>query len=450
MESAPQAPVGLGLAAILVLVVANAFFVAAEFGLVGARRTRLDEMASKGDRLSVLARGAVQKLGSFISATQLGITLASLGLGWIGEPTLAAVLSGAFTSLPPRAAAIATHGVAVAIAFTIITTLHIILGELVPKGLAITHSEQVARATILPLIAFRFVMRLPIVILDVSASRLLRLFRIDAPGETERLHSPDEIRMLVEQSQEGGSMHRSDARLLEGVFEFSEKSAEEVMTPRTRIVALRTDLSVPDAADVVAADQHSRYPVHGDSLDDIVGVVHAKDILAALRSGADQPVGALMRPPLFVPATKEVEHVLADMKRLKVHMAVVLDEHGGTLGIVTMEDLLEEIVGSILDEHDEPEVAPSAQEDGAIVGGSMGIAEFNSEHDATVDDEHYNTLGGFVFGQLGRLPRVGDRVSAGRLVLEVARMEGRRIESLRLHAPRDGAAATGAPSPQRA
>jgi CBS domain containing-hemolysin-like protein len=282
---------------------------------------------------------------------------------------------------------------------------------------------------------FAWVMAGPIAVLNGTANRLLRVLGIDPPGEHERLHSPEEIRMLVEQSTEGGSLGGQDARLLEGVFEFSEKTAQDVMTPRTQIAALNADLTVEEAADQVAVYGRSRYPVHTDSLDEIIGVVHAKDILAALRARPGQTVRIIMRPPLFVPGTREVEDVLADMKRLKTHLAIVLDEYGGTAGLVTMEDLLEEIVGPIYDEYDpQDRVGPT---DGAPrLDGSMTISEFNAQVGAALDDVDYTTIGGYIFGQLGRLPRPGDRVSVGGFTFEVVEMEGRRVKTIRLHAPK--------------
>jgi magnesium and cobalt exporter, CNNM family len=432
MEPAESPSILLGLGAVVVLVLANAFFVAAEFGLVGARKTRLDELAKAGDGKARLARRAVQSLDRYISATQLGITLASLGLGWIGEPALASLIEGGFAWLPDPVAVIATHAVASVIAFIIITVLHIILGELVPKALALLYPEAVSGWVAAPLIGFAWVMSLPIAVLNGTSNRLLRLMHINPPGETERLHSPEELRMLVEQSTEGGSLLKQDARLLEGVFEFSEKTALEVMTPRTQMVALEADLPAERAADVVAEAGRSRYPVFTDSLDEIAGVVHAKDILAALRSRPGSRVRDIIRPPLFVPGTREVEDVLADMKRLKTHLAVVLDEYGGTAGLVTMEDLLEEIVGPIYDEYD-PQEARARVGGAPVLDGAMPISDFNSEYGESLDDTDYTTIGGYVFGQLGRLPRPGDRVKAGSHTLEVVEMEGRRVKSLRLH-----------------
>src|ERR671915_2128884 len=388
MEPSGPPSVLLGLTAVVVLVLANAFFVAAEFALVGARKTRLDEMARAGDRKARLARTAVQSLDRYISATQLGITLASLGLGWIGEPALAGLMESGFRWLPGALAVIATHAVASAIAFIIITILHIILGELVPKAVALLYPEQVSRWVTAPLMGFAWIMAGPIAVLNGTANRLLRLLKIDPPGETERLHSPEEIRMLVEQSTEGGSLLKQDARLLEGVFEFSEKTAQEVMTPRTQMIALDADLTVEAAADQVAIHGRSRYPAYTESLDDIIGVVHAKDILAALRSRPGQTIRVIMRPPLFVPGTREVEDVLADMKRLKTHLAIVLDEYGGTAGVGAMEDLLEEIVGAIFDEN-HPQEVRSRSAGAPLLDGAMPISDFNSEYGEKLDDTDY-------------------------------------------------------------
>jgi CBS domain containing-hemolysin-like protein len=281
---------------------------------------------------------------------------------------------------------------------------------------------------------FAWVMAGPIALLNGAANRLLRLFGIKPPTEAERLHSPEEIRMLVEQSQEAGGIHQRDARLLEGVFEFSEKTAQEVMTPRTQMVALEGDLAVEEAADEVARERRSRYPVYTESLDEIIGVVHAKDILSALRAKPGARLRDIMRPPLFVPGTREVEDVLADMKRLKTHLAVVLDEYGGTAGLVTMEDLLEEIVGPIFDEYD-PQERPPSTTGGPMLDGGMPISDFNNEYGTELDDADYNTIGGYIFGQLGRLPRAGDRVAAGHYTLEVTEMEGRRVKTIGLHRP---------------
>ena len=241
--------------------------------------------------------------------------------------------------------------------------------------------------------------------------------------------------MLVGQSGEGGALGAQDARMLEGVFEFSEKTAGDVMTPRTEMIVLPASLGVQEAADRVAAARRSRYPVVADSIDSIVGVVHAKDVLAALRATPDVEIATLARPPLFVPRTKEVEDVLVDMKRLKVHLAVVLDEYGGTAGLVTMEDLLEEIVGPIFDEHDRverPLVAAVETPAGTLLPGSMPIIEFNKRYRVALDADDYATLGGFLFGELGRLPVAGETVEAGGMVFEIVLMAANRIAQVRM------------------
>lgn len=435
IQTAAAAPLStiVGLIAVLALVLANAYFVAAEFALVGARKTRLEEASQAGDRKATRALAAIQHLDRYISATQLGITLASLGLGWAGEPALAHLFEGLFRGLPEPMAFMASHTAAVAAAFTIITTLHIVLGELVPKSLALLYPEDVSRWVIWPLMGFSWVMHYPISLLNGLAIRLLRLVGVAGAGEHDRLHSPEEIRMLVEQSGQGGSLTRGDARMLEGVFEFSEKSAQDVMTPRTDIIGLTADATVEDAADVVAGAGRSRYPVYTTSLDEIVGVVLAKDILRALRDTEGVPVRRIMREPLLVPGTREVEDVLTDMKRLKTHLAVVLDEYGGTAGLVTMEDLLEEIVGEIYDEYDPETNAVVAAIDGIVsLEASLPITAFNDRFDVELPADQYTTLGGYLFGQLGRLPKVGDRITTEGYLFEITAMDARRVETVRV------------------
>jgi len=453
MDESQSGSIGWRFLAVIVLIVANAFFVAAEFALVSARRTRIEAMVRRGDRKAKAVQAAQQDLYRQLSAAQLGITVASILLGYVAEETVAHLFRGWLALLPGWLAFLGRAGVASTVALAVISFLHVVLGEQAPKALAITYPEETSRWVAAPLILFSWLTRPATGLLNSSANRLIRLLGIrSASDELERVHSPEEIRMLVEQSSEGGELQQQDARLLEGVFEFSEKTAQEVMTPRTQIEALEADLTVEEAADQVAIARRSRYPVYTESLDEIVGVVHAKDILTALRSKPGQPVRAVMRPPLFVPGTREVEDVLADMKRLKTHLAVVLDEYGGTAGLVTMEDLLEEIVGPIYDEHDSQDRAGVEADGAPQLDGAMPITQFNNEFDETLDDTDYTTIGGYVFGQLGRLPRPGDRVTLGRHVLEVAEMEGRRVKSLRLHdtpsaAPAEAGRSASPPAP---
>src|SRR4051812_39230637 len=397
MQEPQPGSIGLRFLAVVVLVIANAFFVAAEFALVSARRTRIEALVRQGDRKAKAVQAAQQDLYRQLSAAQLGITVASILLGFVAEDTIAFFLRNWLAALPTWLSFLGRAGFASVIALSLISFLHVVFGEQAPKAVAISYPEQVSRWVATPLMLFSWITRPATGLLNSSANRLIRLIGVkDAAGELERVHSPEEIRILVEQSEESGELQQQDARLLEGVFEFSEKTAQEVMTPRTQMAALEADLLVEKAADQVAIHGRSRYPAYTDSLDDIIGVVHAKDILAALRSRPGQTIRVIMRPPLFVPGTREVEDVLADMKRLKTHLAIVLDEYGGTAGLVTMEDLLEEIVGPIYDEHD-PQDRPDADEGGPRVDGSMPISDFNSEYGGAPGGNDQNTDRGYNF-----------------------------------------------------
>jgi len=429
MESTATPSPLLGALAVVLLVAANAFFVAAEFAFVAARRTRLEAMSRRGDRAAATAQRMLLHLDRYISGTQLGITFTSLGLGWIGEPIVARAIEGLFHGLPAPLNALVTHAWAGTIAFLLITFLHIVLGELTPKALALLHPEETARWVALPLIGFTVATNPFIWLLNGTANALLRLLGARAPTERERVHSPEELLMLVEQSERSGRLEAATADAIERVFEFTEKVVVDVMTPRTEMVAMRADLSVADAADVIARAGRSRYPVWRDSVDDIVGVVHAREILLALRDTRSARVSTLMHPPLAVPGDREVEDVLTDMKRTKQHLAIVLDEYGGTAGLVTMEDLLEELVGQIDDEHDRPTEAVGAEP--GTLSGRTPVAEVNERHGLELDESDYHTIGGYVFGQIGRLPTVGDRVGVPGGTFEVVAMRGRRVARVR-------------------
>jgi CBS domain containing-hemolysin-like protein len=425
---------GLRLAAVVVLLAANAFFVAAEFALVAARRTRIEAMIRRGDRKAKLVLKALEDLYRQLSAAQLGITVASIMLGYVAEDTVAHLFRDWFAALPPMLDFLARGGVASTAAVSVISFLHVVFGEQAPKAWAITYPEGTSRWIATPLLVFSTI-TLPFTeLLNWSANRVVRLLGIKGTtAEHERMHSPEEIMMLVEQTRKTGRIGAQDARMIEGVFEFTEKNARDVMTPRTQMVALNADLKLAEAADRVAAAGRSRYPVYGESLDDVLGVVHAKAILAGLRADPSQPLETVMRPTLFVPGTREVEDVLADMKRQKVHLAIVLDEYGGTAGLVTMEDLLEEIVGQIYDEYDRPEGgAATAAATAPVLSGSTEVAEVNRTYGLQLDDTDYTTIGGVIFGRLGRLPKTGDRLELPGATFEVVEMAGRRVGKVRL------------------
>lgn len=426
------------IAAIVTLLALNGFFVAVEFSLVRSRKTRLEAMARNGDRLARIALRGIANMGRMLSASQLGITLSSLGLGALTEETLAEVFAEWLHALPLAAELTLRIGLGSILAVLFVTYFHVVFGELAPRSVALTHPEKVARVLTPLLVVFELIMRPLTNVLNKSAETVLRAFGQKPMDVEEGLHSPEELRMLVEQSEEGGALESAPATLIEGVFEFSEKNAREVMTPRTEMDALQVDATLDEALTLVEETRRSRYPVYGDSIDDIIGLVLAKDLIPVLRrppaAGASDDgfsLRSIMRPIHVVPGSREVEEVLSDFKRLKEHLAIVLDEYGGTAGLVTMEDLLEEIVGEILDEKDEPP-EPESREgpDLVLVPGSTNVADLNERFGLSVPDEDYTTIGGFVFGALGRLPVVGDRATAGGAVFIVREMEGRRIETV--------------------
>jgi len=432
-----------------VLVLLNAFFVGAEFALVRSRRTRLEAMVRSGDRLARFAVRASSNISRILSASQLGVTLASLGLGWVAESTVGEVFEHLFANLPFAIELSMRLTLAATVALIIVTYLHVVFGELVPKAAALNHPEALARWLAPPLLFFAWITTPFTYFLNKSSQVILHALGQEKAGSEEAVHSPEEIRLLVEQSQESGQMQAHDADLIDAVFEFSEKNAREVMTPRTALVALPVEATLSEVLNVVQESGLSRYPVYDESIDNIIGVVLAKDLLKLLAPRANTEafdLPSIMRPVHVIPGSREVEEVLADFKRLKEHMAVVLDEYGGTAGVVTMEDLLEEIVGEILDEYDTSEDAEAPLDTRAgdtLVPGSTHIGELNEHFTLTIPDEDYTTIGGYVFGVLGRLPVVGDRVVAGGAIFTVREMDGRRIESLSvdLNAPGDRGAA---------
>ncbi len=416
------------LTAIVVLVLLNGFFVGAEFALVRSRRNRLEAMVRTGDRLARVALRASSNISGLLPASQLGVTLSSLALGWVAQSTMTDVLA----SLPDGAEIPARVTIAALIAFAAASYVHVVFGELVPKAAALNHPERLAKWLVPPLVLFASLSRPLVWVINRTSNFMLRLFGLRAlPGE-DSVHSPDELRILVEQAQEGGAIEAQDADMIDAVLEFSEKNASDVMTPRTEVAAFALDASLEDVLATVEDRGYSRYPVYEDSIDNIVGLILTKDILIeAVRRRNSFSLQAVMRPVHMVPGSREVEDVLADFKRLKEHMAVVLDEFGGTAGVVTMEDLLEEIVGEILDEYDDPAEKPVETLGGeTLVPGSTHISDLNERFALEVPDEDYTTIGGYVFGTLGRLPAPGDRVTAGGAIFTVREMDGRRIETL--------------------
>jgi magnesium and cobalt exporter, CNNM family len=419
------------LIAVLGLVALNGFFVAAEFSLVAARRSKLDEMIAQGDRAARTVQAALQHLDRYIAATQLGITIASLALGWIGEPILAQLFDRVFRTVGLNPSPTAIHVAAVPVAFFILTFFHIVLGELAPKSIALTSPEKTARAVVRPLLVFSRVMSPFIWVFNGAANSLLRLFGVEPINDPEG-HSPDEIRFLVMQAHARGTLDESDRAMLAGVLDFHEKKARDVMRPRTEVVALDIEATEEEVWEILRRERYSRYPVYRDSLDDVTGVFLAKDLW--LHSG-DAPfnLADFVREPMYVPDSRPAERVLDDLRKTRAHMAVVLDEYGGTAGIVTMEDLVEEVVGDIADEYDFAS-RESIVTDGVLeLAGSLSLIDVRSDYRIQIPEGDWTTLGGYAFAKLGRLPRMGDRIPIPGGEMEVVAMDGRRIAALRIH-----------------
>lgn len=425
--------IALRLTFVLLLVLMNAFFVAAEFALVAVRRSKIDQMAAEGDRSAAVVQKALTHLDRYISATQLGITLASLALGWIGEPALAVLVDRILAMFGVQLDSTLDHSAAaIAVAFIIITFLHIVLGELAPKSVALSRSESVSRVVVRPLMWFSQIMSPFISGLNGTANRLLKLFRIEPVSEGGHVHSADELRLLVMQARAHGTLNETDTAMLAGVFDFHNKKAHDVMRPRTDMVAIAEDVDLEELTQILRAERYSRYPVYRETADDIVGVFLAKDFWLY-----DKPETFVLRDhlreALFVPATRAAERVLDDLRKTRAHLAVVLDEYGGTAGIVTMEDLVEEVVGDIADEYDLYS-RDAMLTDGVLeLVGSMSLVDVRSDHRLTIPEGEWTTLGGYVFAMLGRLPHVADRVSYPGGELEVVAMDGRRVAGVRVH-----------------
>lgn len=424
--------------AILALVGLNAFFVAAEFALVGMRATRLQTLAEAGDRRARLALRAWEHLDDCISATQLGITLASLALGWIGEVTLATLLVYIFAGLPAPFAALATHTVAGTLAFAGITFLHIVLGELTPKSLALLHPERISRWVAPPLLVFTNVFWPAIWLLNKSAAVFLHLLAVRPPAHAERVHDPEELLLLLSESRKHGLVEESNAEMIAGVFDLAHTSVRQAMTPRTEVVAVERSWPLDKVIDVIQRSGCSRLPVYDEDLDHIVGVLLAKDLLDFFESQTPFSIDAVMREPFFIPETMRVDILMKALQERNAHIAIVVDEYGGTLGLVTLEDLIEEIVGEIFDEFDQNQMAAVVQataEGHLSVPGDMPIAELNERYHLTFHEDGYDTVAGLVLAALEHVPTVGEHVQVQDVTFRVTKMDHLRIERLEMALP---------------
>src|SRR5215218_9840715 len=407
---------------VLLLVLGNAFFVAAEYALVTARRSHLREMAVAGSRRARIALRIMDSPVRFIGTVQLGITAFSIALGAIGEPLVEHFLDPIFATT-----------ISFILAFALVTYLHVTLGELVPKAVALTKNEATALWVALPVEAF-YVATYPLVwFLQESANAFTRLFGIEPAPAGVVAHTEEDIRHIVAAAGATGVVEPVEQELIYKALDFADKEAHEVMVPRPEVVMISVDLPAEECLDAIVDSPFTRYPAYRTSVDEIVGILHVRDLFKALYDrGIDNVrIEELLRPPFFVPETKDLAALLAEFRKVNQHMAIVVDEYGATEGIVTLEDLLEEIVGEIEDEYDLPDESLQRIDEHTVrVDGTYPIDDFNEQFKVSMPDEDYHTLAGFVFGQLGRAPEAGDEVTWNGLRFGVIEVEGTRIEKL--------------------
>ena len=416
------------IALIVVIIAWNAFFVSAEFAFVAVRRTRIDELVEEGSLPAKRVRRLLDDPARFISAFQVAITLSSLALGAVGEPAVSRVFEELFGNvgmLGDGAVAV----ISVILAFAIISSLHVVLGEIVPKTLTLSRAESVALAVALPVNIFMWVFWPFIWVLRGMSEALIRLMGLESPSEMRLVHSEEELKLLISASHEEGVLEAEERQLLYKVFDFAETEARQVMVPRPDVVALQVDLTPDEAIAQTLNAPYTRYPVYRENLDDLVGVVHIRHLFGARLQQSDAAtLEAFVRPVPIVPETKKLDELLADFRRTNTHMAIVVDEYGSTVGIATLEDVLEEIVGEINDEFDLPDrelirLAP----DRIRIEASFPIEDFNERFAGDLPDGDYTSVGGFLFGELGRPARPGDVISHQSFRFTVREVDGPRI-----------------------
>jgi putative hemolysin len=415
----------LQILAVLLLVLGNAFFVAAEYALVTARRSRLQELAEAGSRRARIALRIMDSPVRFIGTVQLGITGFSIALGAVGEPIVEHWIDDPLLS----------SGVAFIVAFAFVTYLHVTLGELVPKAIALTKNESTALWVALPVEAVYIAARPLVWFLQESSNAFTRLFGIEPAPAGVVAHTEEDIRMIVAQAGQSGVVEVAEQEMLYKVFDFADKEAHEVMVPRPEVVALSVDLPPEECLAAVIDSPYTRYPAYRGSLDEIVGILHVRDLFSKLYANGIENVQIeqLMRTPFLVPETKDLGALLTEFRVQNQHMAIVVDEYGAMQGIVTLEDLLEEIVGEIEDEYDLPDESVQQIDETTIrIDGTFPIDDFNERFQQEVPVEDYHTVAGFVFGQLGRVAEEGDEVVWDGLRFGVVETEGARIEQLEI------------------
>lgn len=417
----------------VVFVLLNGFFVLSEFAIVKVRRSKLEELVKKNKRNAKLALKITKSLDTYLSATQLGITLSSLALGWIGEPAIAKLLDKIFTSFFDGNLLL-LHSVSFVIAFTIITFLHIVFGELIPKSIAIAKAEQSTLIIARPLALFRNIFFPVIKAFEMISGFFLKRIGIEANKDSENAHSDEEIKIIIGESLKGGYLDSIESEILKNAVDFSDTTAKEIMTPRKDIVCLFENNSYEENIKIVKDTNHTRYPYCKDGKDNILGMIHIRDLLQAAISNDKLDLSKLVRELIIVPENNSISSVLMKMNKKQIHTALVVDEYGGTAGLLTMEDILEEIMGDISDEHNKKhneikQLSSNVYE----VDGMLDIDSLSEDIDFKTDEEvEQVTIGGYVFNLLGKEPIVGDSVLDRDFVFEILEVDGMRIKKLKI------------------
>ena len=431
----------LKLAAIALLVATNGFFVASEFALVSVRRARLEARAAAGSKNARAALRLLDNPTIFISAVQFGITLASLALGWIGEPTVAVLLEPIASSIASEGrAGYVAHVMAIVIAFSLITFMHIVFGELMPKMVALERAERIALFCSRPLELFAKTFSAPLWVLNSVGASLGRLIGLKSTLDHAAVYTETELRQLIDVARDSGYLRAEERRLIHRVFEFSDTLVREAMVPRTEMAAIPSDSSLEQITRAFEKFRYSRLPVYRESLDNVTGFIHSKDIMPYLLHPEKFRLEDVMQPPLYVVDTARLEDVLRQMQKAKAHFGFVVDEHGGLEGVITLEDLLEEIVGDISDEHDEEvneQIVP-LDENKYVLAGGLAVRDLNRRLKLSLpESESYTTIAGFLMTEAGHVLKPGDKVNYNGLRFEVDRVERRRVITVRLELSAD-------------
>lgn len=415
-----------------ILLLSNGFFVAAEFSMVSVRKTRIIQLSEEGNFGAKIALEALKDLDKFIAAVQLGVTISSIGLGWVGEATLARMLDPLFGFVPQQYQLFAAHSVSVTISFVLITVLHVVIGELMPKSVALQFPEKTTLFIAPPMKIIANIFSPAISLLNGLGAFLLKLLKIPAVQTSHLAHSTEELNMLINASYNEGVLNETEKDLLHNVFKFSDLTAKQVMIPRTDMACIPNDISFDELNNLASVSQYTRYPVYEENLDHISGIIHVKDLYALLLRKEEFSLEKLLRPIFLVPETITMDNLLREFQRRQSQLAIVVDEFGGTSGLITLEDVLEEIFGEVQDEFDEDEEADIKEiaENTYVANAMMRLDEIAEFFTVTIDDDDVDTIGGMVVKILGRIAQIGDVVEVKNLECTVKEIDGARVTKL--------------------